>query len=144
MTANRAQRRAMKATTQAAAALMATRCYDFHAGGDLVRITDPQYIVALTRAFTLLLRFGGTPVAVPIAETEARGFPRWRDDVAPGGVTWLAVGMDRDGRASYALQSASSPLNALAHDAARERALGNLAHICATAGFPMGEARGCA
>ena len=50
--------------------------------------------------------------------------------------------MDLNGRASYALQTASSPLNALAHDAARETALGNLAHICATVGFSMGEAKG--
>ena len=85
---------------------------------------------------TLLLRFGGKPVAVPIAEAEARGFPRWRDDVAPGGVTWLAVGVDREGRASYALQTASSPFNALAHETARDRALKNLAQVCATAGFP--------
>lgn len=138
MTANRAQRRMMKAHAKPAAALMAARCFDFHAGGDLVAITAPLAVAALTRAFTLLLRFGGRPVAVPIAEDEARGFPGWRDDVAPSGVTWLAVGMDREGRASYALQTASSPVLACAHDAAREKALRNLAQVCATAGFPMG------
>jgi hypothetical protein len=136
MTVNRAQRRAMKATAQATAAVLAARCYDFHAGGDLVRITAPAAVAALTRALTLLLCFGGKPVAVPIAGAEARGFPRWRDDVAPGGVTWLAVCMDREGRASYALQTASSPFNGLAHETARERALQNLAKVCATTGFP--------
>lgn len=140
MTANRAQRRMMKAHAKPAAALMASRCFDFHAGGDLAPITAPQSVAALKRAFTLLLRFGGKPVAVPIAEAEARGFPRWHDGVAPGSVTWLAVGLDREGRASYALQTASSPVLACAHEAARERALASLAHVCATAGFPEGPA----
>ena len=144
MSMNRAQRRRMKAEAQPAAALMAARCYDFHGGGGLVRITKPKAVAALTRAFALLLRFGGKPVAVPIAKVEAMGFPLWRDASTPDGVTWLAVGMDPDGRASYALQTASSPLKALAHDAAREKALGNLTQICATAGFPMGAARGWA
>ena len=107
-----------------------------------MRITAPQSVAALTRAFTPLLRFGGEPVAVPIAKAEAQGFPRWSDAFALDGVTWLAVGMDRQGRASYALQTASSPFNPFAHEAARERALRNLAQVCATAGFPMGEARG--
>jgi hypothetical protein len=48
MTVNRAQRRAMKATAQATAAVLAARCYDFHAGGDLVRITAPAAVAALT------------------------------------------------------------------------------------------------
>ncbi len=142
MTANRAQRRAMKATAQAAAALLASRCYDYQGGGDLVRITAPQSIAALTRAFALLLRAGGKPVAVPIAKAEAQGFPRWSGPLALDGVTWLAVGMDKEGRASYALQTAFSPVNPFAHEAARERALHNLAQVCATAGFPMGEPRG--
>ena len=81
-------------------------------------------------------------MAVPIAKAEAQGFPRWSDAFAPDGVTWLAVGMDREDRASYTLQTASSPFNPFAHEAARERALRNLAQICATTGFPMGEARG--
>lgn len=140
MTANRAQRRAMKATAQAAATLMAAHCYDFEGGGNLVRIDAPHAVAALTRAFVLLLRCGGKPVVVPIAKAEAQGFPRWSDALAPDGVTWLAVGMDREGRASYALQTASSPFNPFAHEAAREMALQNLAHVCATAGFPMGEA----
>ena len=142
MTANRAQRRRMKAEAKPAAALMASRCYDFQGGGDLVRITAPQSVAALTRAFALLLRFGGEPVAVPIAKAEAQGFPRWSDAFAPDGVTWLAVGIDREGRASYALQTASSPVVACAHEAAREKALDSLAQVCATAGFPLAEARG--
>lgn len=142
MTANRAQRRRMKGAAAPTAALMAARCYDFQSGGDLVRITAPAAVAALTRAFALLLRFGGQPVAVPIAEAEARGFPRWSREVVPGGVTWLAVGMDTEGRASYALQTASSPFTAFAHEAAREKALRSLAHVCATAGFPVSGSRG--
>lgn len=70
---NHAQRRKMKGAAAPTAALMAARCFDFHAGGNLVRITAPAAVAALTHAFTLLLRFSGKPVAMPIAEAEARG-----------------------------------------------------------------------
>lgn len=70
-----------------------------------VPVTDPAAIGALTRAFTLLLRFGGDPVAVPIAEAEAAGFPLWRDDVVSGGVAWLAVGIDSEGPGMIPLHS---------------------------------------
>jgi hypothetical protein len=119
---NRAHRRAIRGSAKATAAVLAGRCYDF----------------------ALLLRNGGRPVAVPVSETEARGFPRWAAMTLPDGVTWLAVGMDGDGRASYSLHTASSPIRALAHDAARVLALSKLAAICATRGFPMGPARGAA
>lgn len=142
MTANRALRRKMRAEAKPAAALMAARCYDFRDGSDLVPVGAPMAVAALTRAFTLLLRNGGKPVAVPIAMAEAQAFPRWYNHAVPGGVTWLAVGMDHDGRASYALQTASSPVLAYAHDAARERALHDLALVCATSGFPAAKSRG--
>ena len=142
MTPNRTQRRAMKANAKEIAARMARRCYDFHAGGGMVPIADLNAIAALARAFTLLLRFGGESVAVPISATEASGFPRWHSPSEAGGVTWLAVGLDLEGRGTYALQSAASPLPALAHDTARDKALSNLATVCATSGFPMGKVRG--
>ena len=137
MTLNRAERRAMKHKAGEVAAKLASRCYDFQAAA-LVPVTDSQAIVALTRAFTLLLRAGGQPMAVPISAAEAAGFPRWAADRAPGGVTWLAVGMDAERRASYALQSAASPERALARETARALALSRLAGVCATPGFPMG------
>ena len=95
-----------------------------------------------TRAFTLLLRFEGKPVAVPLSEAEAMGFPAHKRACLPGGVTWLAVGLDPEMRASYALQSAAGPDRAAAHEAARELALSRLTGLCATPGFPMGPPRG--
>lgn len=141
MTFNRAQRRAMKMNAKATAAKLAARCYDFHRGV-IVPVTDKRAIAVLTRAFTLLLRAGGRPMAVPITEAEALGFPGHEITRLPGGVTCLAVGIDTEGRASYALQSAAGLDRAAAHDAARDRALSRLAGICATPGFPMGEAKG--
>lgn len=74
MTMNRAQRRAFKHKAQTTAARMAGRCYYFE-GPALVHVTDPRAIAALTRAFTISLRFGGKPVALQIGEVEAAGFP---------------------------------------------------------------------
>lgn len=136
---NRAQRRSVRRNCQAVAAILAGRCYDFQ-GACMVRVTDALAIAALTRAFALLLRSRGRPVAVPISEAEAMAFPR--PACLPDGVTCLAVGLDREGRASYVLQSAAGPDRATAHDMARERALSRLAGVCATPGFPMGEAMG--
>ena len=141
MTMNRAQRRAFKHKAQTTAARMAGRCYDFE-GPALVHVTDPRAIAALTRAFTISLRFGGKPVALQIGEVEATGFPRWLADHVPGGVTWLAAGLDTEGRASYSLQSAASEDRIQAHETARDQALARLAGVCSTAGFPMGLTRG--
>ena len=141
MTTNRAQRRALKHKAETAAARLASQCYDFEGGG-LARVTDPAAIAALARAFAHLLRNGGRPLAVPISEAEAAGFPRWTAERVPGGVTWLAVGLDTELRASYALQSALGGNRALSHEAARAIALSRLAGLCATAGFPMGMTQG--
>lgn len=136
MEMSRAQRRAMKAKAKPTAAVLARHCYDFERGGNLVRVSDPRALAALGRAFELLLRNGGHPLALPVSDEAAAGFPNWHRDRAPGGVTWLAVGMDRDGRASYCLQSASSTTRAAAHDAARAKALQRLGGLCQTSGFP--------
>lgn len=136
MTANRAQRRAMKGKADATAAKLASRCYDFEGGG-IVPVTDARAIAALTRAFALMLRCGGKPVALPLSRAEAEGFPRYRNASLSGGVSWLAVGLDRDRRASYALQTAAAAGAGMAHDAARALALARLSELCATSGFPM-------
>lgn len=138
---NRAQRRRMQHRAGDAAAKLASRCYDFH-GSAILPVTDARAIAALTRAFTLLLRSGLQPVAVPISEAEAMAFPNHQCTCLPGGVSWLAVGIDVEWRASYALQSAAGADRALTHEIARERALSRLAGLCATPGFPMGQARG--
>lgn len=138
---NRAQRRAWKRKAEATGAKLASRCYDFQDGA-IVPVADPRAIGALARAFTLLLRNGGQSLAVPLSEAEAEGFPAYARNRPQGSVTWLAVGMDAEGRASYALHSAVSEARDMAHDAARSLALSRLAETCATRGFPMTPARG--
>ena len=139
MSITRAQRRAMKRSAPAVAAKLASGCYDFLDGG-IVPVDDAQARAALCRAFTALLKGGDAkPVVMPIRDAEADGFPRYRANRAPGGVTWLAAGFDADGCASYALHTAWGG------DAAAEARLGalvRLAHTVAEPGFPMGEAKG--
>lgn len=137
MSAPRTQRRLMRRKAGETAARMARCCHDFH-GSALVPVTAAPAIAALTRAFTLLLRAGGQSMAVPISEAEALGFPRPARDRPPGAVTWLAVGLDPEGRGTYALHSAASPDRASAHEVARSLALSRLALTAAAAGFPMG------
>lgn len=135
MRLTRAQRRAMKRKAPATAAIMAACCFDFLKDG-MKPITHPEAVAALTRAFRRLIEAGGRPVAVPVSETEALGFPERKADHLPGAVTWLAVGLDVQGRGSYALHSALSDDRATAHDVARTLALSRLADVCAVPGFP--------
>lgn len=133
---NRADRRVMKRKAPAAAAIMASCCFDFERGS-LKPVTELKAIEALTRAFTLLIRANGKPVAIPLSEAEAMGFPERNAGFLPGAVNWLAVGLDVQGRGTYALHSADSDNRQHAHEVARALALGRLAEVCATAGFPL-------
>lgn len=135
MRLTRAQRRAMKSKAPATAAVMAACCFDFLKDG-MKPITHPHAVAALTRAFRRMIEAGGKPVAIPVSEAEALGFPERKADHLPGGVTWLAVGLDVQGRGTYALHSAESEDKATAHEVARTLALARLAEVCATAGFP--------
>ena len=141
MKMNRTERRAFNRLAGDVAAKMAGRCYDIQ-GGAIVPVSNARAVSALTRAFTLLVRAGGQPMALPISEAEADAFPGHRVALSPGAVTYLAVGLDAAGRASYALQSASGTDKAVTHEAARQCALMRLAGICSFPGFPMGETRG--
>ena len=142
---NRAQRRAIARRADDTAAVMAAACYDFEGGG-LVRITDLNAQAALRRGFAALLKAGGNPQATPLTQAEAEGFPRHKDNPLPGGVTWLAVGLDPDTRATYALQTARDDEgdDDRANEAARALALVRLASMAATRGFPVGKTRGTA
>lgn len=142
---NRTQRRALARNADEAAAKMAAVSYDFQSGG-LVRITDRHAIAALQRGFAAMLKARGKPQAIPITADEAKGFPHHQGQVLPGGVTWLAVGLDADHRATYALQSARDDRgnDDRANDTARSLALLRLAGMTASRGFPMGETRGTA
>ncbi len=135
MTLNRAQRRALKRKAAANAALMAACCFDFLRDG-MKPITQPEAVAALTRAFRRLIEADGKPVVMPVSEAEALGFPERQADHLPGGVTWLAVGLDVQGRGSYALHTAQSDDRPMAHEVARSLALARLNEVCAFAGFP--------
>lgn len=135
MPLNRAQRRVLKRKAPSSAALMAACCFDFLKDG-MKPITHPLAVAALTRAFRRLIEAGGQPVAMPVSEAEVLGFPERKADHLPGGVTWLAVGLDVQGRGSYALHTAKSEDRATAHDVARTLALARLTEVCAIPGFP--------
>lgn len=135
MRLTRAQRRAMKSKAPASAAVMAACCFDFLKDG-MKPITHPQAVAALTRAFRRMIEAGGKPLAIPVSEAEALGFPERKADHLPGGVTWLAVGLDVQGRGSYALHTALSEDKATAHEVARALALARLAEVCSFPGFP--------
>lgn len=135
MRLNRSQRRAMKSRAPATAAVMAACCFDFLKDG-MKPITHPQAVAALTRAFRRMIEVGGKPVAIPVSEAEALGFPERKPDHLPGGVTWLAVGLDVQGRGTYALHSALSEDKPTAHEVARTLALARLAEVCSFPGFP--------
>jgi len=132
---NRAQRRAMKRKAPADAALMAACCFDFLRNG-IKPVSSPLAVAALTRAFRRMIEAGGEPVAIPVSEAEALGFPERHADHMPGAVNWLAVGLDVQRRGTYALHSALSGNRQRAHEVARALALSKLAEVCATAGFP--------
>ena len=74
MSGNRAQRRAMGANAEALADRMVSKIFDFECG-TLVSVTDPLAVGALRRAFRLMLRAEGEPVAIPLSPAEANGFP---------------------------------------------------------------------
>ena len=129
MHTNRAARRARKANAVSIATTLSALCYDFREDGTAVRVSDAKAVAALKRAFVLMLRADGNPVAVPLSDVEAQAF-------IDGSVTWLAVGLDPDNRGAYALQSAKADSLAVAHDAARALALARLSDVSGSRGFP--------
>ena len=132
---NRAQRRACRAVAGPTAAVLARHCFDHHAG-QLVHITQPAAVAALARAFKRMVQADCQPLAVPLSQAEAQAFPRHKPQFVQAGATWLAVGLDTEGRGAYALQTAIGPDRAQAHEAARARALADLARLTARHGFP--------
>ncbi|MDQ2065071.1 hypothetical protein Q9295_01695 [Xinfangfangia sp. CPCC 101601] len=136
MTQNRNQRRTMKRNAAAQAAKLAACCFDYN-GREMLPVTDPVAIAVLERAFTRMLKAGGEPMAVPLSEAEASAFPLHEGEkrLLPGGVTWLAVGVDVSGRGTYAMQCAWDESRALAHEGARAMALSRLRASLAEAGF---------
>ncbi|MBJ2153868.1 hypothetical protein [Paracoccus sp. IB05] len=134
---NRNQRRAMKRTAATAAALLARCCFDYD-GKAMLPVADPVAIAVLEKAFTRMMQAGGELMALPLSEAEARAFPLHEGEkrLLPGGVTWLAVGIDVSGRGTYAMQCAKDENRVLAHEAARSMALSRLRASLDMPGFP--------
>jgi len=104
---NRADRRAARATWRAradqTAPLLARFCLDLGQGcqGPARAISRPLAVKALERAFRHLLRQGGTPQVLLITGEEAAALAPWEPPAPLGWSHYIAVGIDRAGRASY-------------------------------------------
>lgn len=73
-------------------------------GRGVIRITDPAALAALEAAFAKMLRAGGKPLAEPLSEAAARGFPSHCRKPAWAERCWLLVAPDRDGRLAFATE----------------------------------------
>ena len=132
---NRTARRILKARAPAMARLWAATCLDF-SGGNLQPIDAPAAVEALRKAFQRMIEAGCAPMALPISEEAAMGFPVRRSDPVPGAAHILAVGIDVAGCGTCALESVISEDRALAHEMGRQRALARLRKVCSVLGYP--------
>jgi len=116
----RAERRMMRACAKTAAPILARGCIDHNAkSGDRTPITDPLAIEALQRAFHRLLIEGGSIQVMALSDKTASAFPTHDLTVTPAHAkAWLAVGLDVDGRGTFALRHISTPF---AGDPTKER-----------------------
>jgi len=99
----RAARTALRARADQAAPLLARFCLDLGHGcqGPARAIGRPLAVKALERAFRHMLRQGGTPHVLRITAEEAQALAPWEPVAPPGWSHFMAVGLDRLGRASY-------------------------------------------
>ncbi len=100
----RASRAAWRAKADLCAALLARSCLDIGTGGSGPgrTVSDPLAIQVLERGFAHLLRHGGKPHVLRVSEAQALAFDPWQP--TPGASWFMAVGLDRLGRASYVLR----------------------------------------
>ena len=142
---NRQTRRMMQVEAVNLGRKLAASCLDYSPDGGLVRVVDIRAVRVLERAFTLLLWRGCKPLVVQIAAADAAAFPR-RDGVpqVAEATPWLAVGMDGQGRANYALRWLWIDGKALADEQgiAELAMLAELSRETARHGFPMDQAMG--
>ncbi len=131
---NREQSRRVSANAPALARLAAACSFDSGPHG-LMAVTRPKAMVALTRAFERMVKAGSQPMAFPVGENVTSAVPASRPMPLPGALHALAVGLDIDGRAVYALQSAVGPHRAVAYDVARSSALARLEASCRVPGL---------
>jgi len=141
---NRKLKRTIKANAAKIGAQMARTCLDYTPSGAVVRVLDLRAVTVLERAFTAMLLGGCEPLTMQIAPEVAAAFPR--SSTAPNATArpWLAVGIDMQGRGTYALRW----MHIVAPNGADQRAFAELAMLaelsCETGrvGFPMAQAMG--
>lgn len=138
-TYSRELRRRMAADAKALSVRLSRTAMDYDDRGRLVRVSDPRAQAVLRRAFELMLRAGGRPQVLQLAEAEAGAFPRGSAPPAPGATPWLAVGVDAAGLATYCLRWLHvQHLDPEARRACVEVAmLDVLAQACSNPGFPV-------
>jgi hypothetical protein len=104
---NRADRRAARASWRAQAdqiaAICARACIDIGKVGQGPHrpVDHPLAIRAIERAFAHLLRQGGEPHVMRLSAEEAAALAPWDPPRPAGWSHFIAVGIDRVGRASY-------------------------------------------
>ena len=99
----RASRAAWRAHADRFAGVCARSCVDIGKGGHGPRrcVTDPLAIRVLERAFAHVLRNGGEAHVMRLSAEEASALARWEPPSPAGWSHFIAVGIDRLGRASY-------------------------------------------
>lgn len=144
---NRSARRKLAANAEALSVLMAASCLGYSKAGALGRIKDAGATKALEGAFASMLRQGGEPVVIQIGNEVANAFPfQSVPDVifASLAKAWLAVGIDRAGRGTYAMRRLviAGSTEAEERDIAEVAMLGELARELNVPGFPVGTTAG--
>lgn len=139
---NRNMRRKLAANAEALSALMAASCLGYSRAGALGPIKDAGAGKVLESAFAAMLRQGGDPFVIQIGNEVANGFPfQSRPDGIFAGLAkaWLAVGIDREGRGTYAMRRLviTGVSEADERDMAEVAMLGELARELNVPGFPV-------
>lgn len=107
----RAERRKMRACAKIGAPILARYCVDHNPiSGHKVAVTDDRAVEVLRRAFYRLLIEGGDIQVLALSDQTARAFPNCHTTQIPEQAkAWLAVGLDVDGRGTFALRHISTP-----------------------------------
>lgn len=137
---NRNARRRLAAHADTTAALLAASCLGY-AQGQAALVQDARAVQALKAAFAKMLRQGGEPLVLQVTEAVAAAFPLQRGGdvmLAKLAKAWLAVGIDREGRATYRLRRLciTGVSAAEERDTAEVVMLAELAKELNTPGFP--------
>lgn len=120
---------------------LARDVYDYSLPGLLVRVSHPKAVKALEKAFTFLFQNNGEPHMRLLEPEVAKTFPNGRkpDWMPESARSWLAVGLDPQGRVAHIIHHTATPE---ARDFREERAvaerlvMAELRKHCSTAGIP--------